>query len=116
MNVRSLGVVTPRSIEFDAPIELASGASIARYELAIETYGRLNADRSNAVLVCHALNASHHVAGVHAVVRLSTTLAPGRISKVIGSVKSAPLQVTVVVPLSRPKAKKPLLTLYVPGP
>ncbi len=66
MDARSVGVVTPQSMKFDAPLELASGASIARYELAVETYGRLNADRSNAVLVCHALNASHHVAGVHA--------------------------------------------------
>ena len=45
---------------------LRSGASVRGYELAYETYGRLNADRSNAVLVCHALNASHHVAGTYA--------------------------------------------------
>ena len=44
----------------------SSGASISDYTLAYETYGTLNADRSNAVLVCHALNASHHVAGVYA--------------------------------------------------
>jgi homoserine O-acetyltransferase len=44
---------------------LRSGASIRDYTLAYETYGTLNADRSNAVLVCHALNASHHVAGVY---------------------------------------------------
>ena len=43
-----------------------SGASIRGYSLAYETYGTLNADRSNAVLICHALNASHHVAGVYA--------------------------------------------------
>ena len=42
---------------------LASGQSLAAYELAVETYGTLNAERSNAVLICHALNASHHVAG-----------------------------------------------------
>jgi homoserine O-acetyltransferase len=46
-------------------LPLASGARLANYELAFETYGTLNADRSNAVLICHALNASHHVAGVH---------------------------------------------------
>ena len=45
---------------------LQSGASIRGYALAYETYGTLNADRSNAVLICHALNASHHVAGVYA--------------------------------------------------
>jgi len=51
---------------FDAPLALQSGASIRGYTLAYETYGTLNADRGNAVLVCHALNASHHVAGVYA--------------------------------------------------
>ncbi|MBS1135386.1 MAG: homoserine O-acetyltransferase [Burkholderiaceae bacterium] len=66
MSARSVGVVTPQKMEFDAALELASGPSIAPYELAVETYGRLNADCSNAVLICHALNASHHVAGVYA--------------------------------------------------
>jgi homoserine O-acetyltransferase len=45
---------------------LKSGAQLAGYTLVYETYGRLNADKSNAVLVCHALNASHHVAGTYA--------------------------------------------------
>ncbi|HEX5372497.1 MAG TPA: homoserine O-acetyltransferase [Aquabacterium sp.] len=62
----TLGVVTPQSITFGTPLELQSGAVLKDYTLVFETYGRLNADRSNAVLVCHALNASHHVAGVHA--------------------------------------------------
>ena len=62
----SVGVVEPRSVRFTAPLELASGARIADYALAVETYGTLNAARSNAVLVCHALNASHHVAGTYA--------------------------------------------------
>jgi len=55
--------VTPSNQHFDAPLPLQSGASIRDYSLAYETYGTLNADRSNAVLICHALNASHHVAG-----------------------------------------------------
>jgi len=50
---------------FEAPLLLQSGASIRDYTLAYETYGTLNAERSNAVLICHALNASHHVAGVY---------------------------------------------------
>jgi homoserine O-acetyltransferase len=62
----SVGVVTPQSFRFDAPLALVSGASVAGYALTVETYGELNADRSNAVLICHALNASHHVAGVAA--------------------------------------------------
>ena len=52
-------------MQFAGPLALRSGASISDYTLAYETYGTLNADRSNAVLVCHALNASHHVAGVY---------------------------------------------------
>src|SRR5438128_10366575 len=58
-------IATPQSMSFDAPLPLRSGASIAGYSLAFETYGRLDADKSNAVLICHALNASHHVAGVY---------------------------------------------------
>jgi homoserine O-acetyltransferase len=59
-------IAKPLSMTFDAPLQLQSGASIHGYSLSYETYGTLNADRSNAVLVCHALNASHHVAGVYA--------------------------------------------------
>src|SRR5258706_16389337 len=62
----SVGVVTPQKARFDAPLLLKSGATLPSFELAYETYGTLNAARSNAVLVCHALNASHHVAGVYA--------------------------------------------------
>ena len=62
----SVGVVTPQKARFDAPLQLRSGATLPAFELAYETYGTLNAARSNAVLVCHALNASHHVAGLYA--------------------------------------------------
>ncbi len=58
-------IATPQSMHFAEPLPLQGGASIRDYTLAYETYGTLNADRSNAVLVCHALNASHHVAGVY---------------------------------------------------
>jgi homoserine O-acetyltransferase/O-succinyltransferase len=62
---RSVGPVVARRAEFDTPLSLASGKVLPRYELAYETYGTRNADGSNAVLVCHALNASHHVAGFY---------------------------------------------------
>jgi homoserine O-acetyltransferase len=62
----SIGVVRPQRAEFDRAIRLRSGAVMDRYELAYETYGQLNAASDNAVLVCHALNASHHVAGIDA--------------------------------------------------
>lgn len=59
-------IAEPKSMRFAEPLPLRSGAAVRDYELTYETYGTLNADRSNAVLVCHALNASHHVAGVYA--------------------------------------------------
>ncbi|MFM6922202.1 MAG: homoserine O-acetyltransferase [Polynucleobacter victoriensis] len=62
----SLGVVKPEILHFAEPLSLQSGASIANYNLVVETYGQLNAKKNNAVLICHALNASHHVAGISA--------------------------------------------------
>jgi homoserine O-acetyltransferase len=59
----SIGIVSPQAMHFAEPLRLQSGAHLADYTLMYETYGALNADKSNAVLVCHALNASHHVAG-----------------------------------------------------
>jgi len=59
-------IAMSQSMHFEAPLPLQSGASIRAYDLAYETYGTLNAEGSNAVLICHALNASHHVAGVYA--------------------------------------------------
>jgi len=61
----SVGAVTAQKARFDSPIKLRGGAELPSFELAYETYGELNAARSNAVLVCHALNASHHVAGFY---------------------------------------------------
>ncbi|MBB3214472.1 homoserine O-acetyltransferase [Herbaspirillum sp. Sphag1AN] len=61
----SIGIVSPQIMHFSEPLPLKSGASLTDYVLMYETYGTLNADKSNAVLVCHALNASHHVAGVY---------------------------------------------------
>ncbi len=63
---QSVGAVESRLAAFTEPLQLACGQWLSRYELAYETYGELNADASNAVLVCHALNASHHVAGYYA--------------------------------------------------
>ncbi len=62
----SVGFVAPQQMRFDQALPLQSGARLVDYTLVYETYGTLNADRSNAVLVCHALNASHHVAGEYA--------------------------------------------------
>ena len=59
-------IVTPQKARFTEPLKLTGGAVLPEFEIAYETYGELNAARSNAVLVCHALNASHHVAGTYA--------------------------------------------------
>jgi homoserine O-acetyltransferase len=65
LDASSVGAVTAQKARFDSPIKLRGGAELPSFELAYETYGELNAARSNAVLVCHALNASHHVAGFY---------------------------------------------------
>ena len=59
----SVGAVVAQRAHFAEPLPLTCGASLPGFDLAFETYGTLNAERSNAVLICHALNASHHVAG-----------------------------------------------------
>src|SRR5205823_14364291 len=62
----SVGAVRAQKAQFSEPLGLKGGATLSAFELAYETYGELNAARTNAVLVCHALNASHHVAGYYA--------------------------------------------------
>ncbi|MDY7577314.1 homoserine O-acetyltransferase [Herbaspirillum sp. RTI4] len=60
----SVGVVASQIMEFADALPLQSGRTLHNYQLVFETYGTLNAAKSNAVLICHALNASHHVAGI----------------------------------------------------
>ena len=61
----SVGLVSPQRQTFTEPLQLACGRTLPQYELVYETYGQLNASRSNAVLVCHALSGHHHAAGYH---------------------------------------------------
>jgi homoserine O-acetyltransferase len=61
----SVGAATAQKAQFSEPLKLRGGAELPAFDIAYETYGRLNEARSNAVLVCHALNASHHVAGFY---------------------------------------------------
>jgi len=61
----SVGLVTPEVHHFDEPLLLDCGKTLEQYDLIIETYGELNADKSNAVLICHALSGDHHAAGYH---------------------------------------------------
>ncbi len=64
-NSHSVGIVTPQVACFDEPLMLACGRELPSYELVYETYGELNSDKSNAVLICHALSGHHHAAGYH---------------------------------------------------
>ena len=61
----SVGIVTPQKIPFEMPLVLENGKTLPRFDLMIETYGELNAEKNNAVLICHALSGNHHVAGRH---------------------------------------------------
>ncbi|HSH47305.1 MAG TPA: homoserine O-acetyltransferase [Halomonas sp.] len=61
----SVGLITPQTLHFDEPLPLACGRTLPAYDLVFETYGTLNAERSNAVLICHALSGHHHAAGYH---------------------------------------------------
>ena len=62
----SVGIVSAREAHFEVPLRLSSGAVLPRYQLVYETYGTLNERKDNAILVCHALSGSHHVAGQYA--------------------------------------------------
>ncbi len=59
----SVGLVAAQTAHFDTPLLLKSGQILPRFHLIYETYGVLNADKSNAVIICHALSGNHHVAG-----------------------------------------------------
>ena len=61
----SVGLVTPQVYKFDEPLTLRSGKVLPEYELVVETYGKLNSEKTNAVLICHALSGDHHAAGYH---------------------------------------------------
>ena len=61
----SVGIVKPETIGFNQPITLACGRILENYELVVETYGALNAQKSNAILICHALSSHHHAAGYY---------------------------------------------------
>ncbi|WP_029933743.1 homoserine O-succinyltransferase MetX [Thiomicrospira pelophila] len=61
----SIGTVTPQTLHVDEPLALVSGAVLPQYDLVYETYGSLNAEANNAILICHALSGDHHVAGFY---------------------------------------------------
>ena len=72
------------SVEFglDAPLRLDCQQDLAPFTVAYQTYGELNADKSNAILICHALTGDQHVASTHPVTGKegwwSTLIGPGK--------------------------------------
>ncbi|HEY3700408.1 MAG TPA: homoserine O-acetyltransferase, partial [Spongiibacteraceae bacterium] len=62
----SVGLVAPQTCHFAEPIMLSCGRELRAYDIVYETYGELNQNGSNAVLICHALSGHHHAAGYHA--------------------------------------------------
>lgn len=61
----SVGVIKPQTLHFDQPLKLVCGKVLRQYDLVYETYGELNKEHSNAILICHALSGDHHAAGYH---------------------------------------------------
>ena len=80
----SIGIVTPQYIDIDTPLRLDCGETLDSHTLIYETYGTLNEDKSNAILICHALSGHHHAAGFHEGVKKSAgwwneLIGPGKV-------------------------------------
>lgn len=61
----SVGIVEAERLTFDQPLALACGRTLPGFDLMVETYGELNQQKSNAILICHALSGHHHAAGYY---------------------------------------------------
>ena len=62
---RSVGVVKPQTVVIEQPLKLACGVVMPSHTLVYETYGALNKNKTNAILICHALSGNHHAAGLY---------------------------------------------------
>ena len=92
----SVGIVSPQTAHFDAPLALACGKTLNEFDLVYETYGELNAQRTNAILICHALSGHHHAAGYHS----ESETKPGWWDTCIGPGKPIDTNVYFVVSLN----------------
>ena len=92
----SVGIVSPKCIHFDEDLALRSGKTLSGFDLMIETYGKLNQDRSNAILICHALSGDHHAAGFHS----ESDAKPGWWDHCIGPGKAIDTNIFFVVALN----------------
>lgn len=61
----SLGLVKPQTVVIEQPLKLACGVVLPSHTLVYETYGALNTNKTNAILICHALSGNHHAAGLY---------------------------------------------------
>lgn len=96
LNTDSVGIVSPKCIHFDEDLALRSGKTLSGFDLMIETYGELNQDRSNAILICHALSGDHHAAGFHS----ESDAKPGWWDHCIGPGKAIDTNIFFVVALN----------------
>lgn len=92
----SVGIVSPQTAHFDAPLALACGKTLNEFDLVYETYGELNAEKTNAILICHALSGHHHAAGYHS----ESETKPGWWDTCIGPGKPIDTNVYFVVSLN----------------
>lgn len=92
----SVGLVSPQTAHFDTPLALACGKTLNEYDLVYETYGELNAQKTNAILICHALSGHHHAAGYHS----ESEAKPGWWDTCIGPGKPIDTNVYYVVSLN----------------
>lgn len=92
----SVGLVKPEVYHFDEPLTLRSGKTLPEYDLVVETYGTLNDQGTNAVLICHALSGDHHAAGYHS----ETDKKPGWWDECIGPGKPIDTNLFYVVSLN----------------
>jgi homoserine O-acetyltransferase len=92
----SVGIVSPQTAHFDAPLALACGKTLNEFDLVYETYGELNTEKTNAILICHALSGHHHAAGYHS----ESETKPGWWDTCIGPGKPIDTNVYFVVSLN----------------
>jgi homoserine O-acetyltransferase len=92
----SVGIVSPQTAHFDAPLALACGKTLNEFDLVYETYGELNGEKTNAILICHALSGHHHAAGYHS----ESETKPGWWDTCIGPGKPIDTNVYFVVSLN----------------
>ena len=94
--IDSVGLVKPQAYHFEQPLTLRSAKVLPSFDLMVETYGELNSDKSNGILICHALSGDHHAAGYHSM----SDSKPGWWESCVGPGKAIDTQLFYVVCLN----------------